>query len=206
MSRAILLPRITGCAGRTRITIRHRVTLSMLRSMACWIKCAPLHAALKEHGNKSPIFSATTIQAALCLFLSNERPDVIFNCCESIMGQSKLEMNVAAMYELFGIPYTGSAPLALGLALDKELAKAIFLAQWYFHAATSTLREDDIEPVDPQLRFPLIVKPVHEDASIGIDAQCDCAGFQRRSKTVCNLFSPNSTKPRLPKNISMDVN
>jgi D-alanine-D-alanine ligase len=127
-------------------------------------------SALREHRHEVIIFSADDDTQKLCSFLSYEQPEVIFNCCESILGQSKLEMNVAALYELFRIPYTGSPPLALGLALEKALAKAVFLANGIPTPRHQLFESDILETIDSQLRFPLIVKPVHEDASIGIDA------------------------------------
>ena len=141
--------------------------------------------ALHEHGHQVSIFSADDNPRRLCSFLGAEKPDVIFNCCESILGQSKLEMNVAAMYELFGIPYTGSPALTLGIALEKALAKSIFVQNdiptpRYQVFESDTLSGTPYNPSPPlpvgkgrvnDMRYPLIVKPVHEDASIGIDAR-----------------------------------
>jgi len=126
-------------------------------------------AALESHGYRVLIFSANDDPSRLCSFLASEKPDLVFNCCESIMGASSLEMSVAAMYELFSIPYTGSGSLALGIALNKRLSKDLFTAN-----GISTPRHTFVLPgervVHPEaLDYPLIVKPVSEDASIGID-------------------------------------
>jgi D-alanine-D-alanine ligase len=95
--------------------------------------------------------------------------DLIFNLTESYAGDDTMDKNIAAYLELLHIPYTGGGPEALYLAQDKSLAKKIF----DFHKiktpdfATSykgrTDHSHDIE-------FPLIVKPVSEDGSIGIDS------------------------------------
>jgi D-alanine-D-alanine ligase len=106
------------------------------------------------------------------------------------MGQSKMEMNVAAMYELFGIAYTGTPTLALGLALDKAMTKSIFVATGVPTPRHQLFHRDD-ERVDSRLRFPLIVKPVHEDASIGIDANSivrDSDSLRRRVHFILNEF------------------
>ena len=126
--------------------------------------------SVEEHGHQVVIFSADDDPKRLCSFLSTEKPDAIFNCCESILGEAKMEMNVAAMYELFGIAYTGSGPLALGTALDKALAKKLFIAHNIPTPRHQLFQSATNEKVDPKLRYPLIVKPVHEDASIGIDS------------------------------------
>ena len=146
-------------------------------------------AALRKYGHDVIIFSADDDPKRLCTFLSVEKPDAIFNCCEAILGESKLEANVAAMYELFGIPYTGSQPLALGLSLDKALAKAVFLANGIPTPRYQLFKGS--EAVDPALRFPLIVKPVHEDASIGIDAKAivrDAEALAARVKFIQTEF------------------
>ena len=154
-------------------------------------------AALNEHGHTVSVFSADDDPGRLCTFLSHERPDVIFNCCESILGQSKLEMNVAAMYELFGIAYTGSPTLTLGIALDKALTKSIFVANGIPTPKHQLFEEQSTRmsplpwKVDTNLRFPLIVKPVHEDASIGIDANAivrDEASLLARVRFILNEF------------------
>jgi D-alanine-D-alanine ligase len=126
--------------------------------------------SVEEHGHEVLIFSADDDPVRLCSFLATEKPEVIFNCCESILGEAKMEMNVAAMYELFGVSYTGSGPLALGVALDKSLAKKLFIAHDIPTPRHQLFQSETFEAIDSSLRYPLIVKPVHEDASIGIDA------------------------------------
>ncbi len=79
------------------------------------------------------------------------------------------------------LPYTGSTALALGLALDKALAKAVFVANGIPTPRHQLFKGS--EALDSALRFPLIVKPVHEDASIGIDAK---AIVRRRSLARCS--------------------
>ena len=126
-------------------------------------------AALRASGHEVTIFSADDDVFRLVQFLEKERPAAIFNCCESIMGKSSLEMNIAALYELFGIPYTGSPALTLAMALDKGLAKSIFIAHGIRTPRHVVFTEPEYAYVAGSLTFPLIVKPIREDASIGID-------------------------------------
>jgi len=149
-------------------------------------------SSLTDHGHQVMVFSADDDAARLCNFLANEKPEVIFNCCESILGQSKLEMNVAAVYELFGIAYTGSPPLALGLALDKALTKSVFESHGIPTPHHYLFEGDPFQNgMAHNLRFPLIVKPVHEDASIGIDANAivhDNAALAKRVRFIQGEF------------------
>ncbi len=154
-----------------------------------------IESALKEQGHHVTIFSADDDTQKLCSFLSAERPEVIFNCCESILGQSKLEMNVAALYELYRISYTGSPPLALALALEKSLAKSVFLANGIPTPKHQLFESNAPNVVDPNLRFPLIVKPVHEDASIGIDSNAivhNEAALMKRVKFIQKEFDQSA--------------
>lgn len=99
--------------------------------------------------------------------LREENPDLILNFCESIEGDSFQEMNAAGLYELLGIPYTGSGPLTLGSCLNKVRTKEILsfhkLNVPPFRVFTS------VEEVSrKKINFPVIAKPIHEDASSGI--------------------------------------
>src|SRR5262245_52366509 len=50
-------------------------------------------------------------------------PSCVFNMCESLGGDARLETAVPTMLELMGIPYTGSPPEALSAALYKDRVK-----------------------------------------------------------------------------------
>jgi D-alanine-D-alanine ligase len=96
------------------------------------------------------------------------KADLIFNLCEEFFGQTRLEMNIAALIELLDLPYTGSSSLVLGLSQDKGKTKAILS---HHHIPTPPYRvwEPGKEDLLTGLSFPLIVKPLCEDASLGID-------------------------------------
>jgi D-alanine-D-alanine ligase len=93
-------------------------------------------------------------------------PHVVLNLCESLAGDARHEALVPAVLDLAGLPYTGSGPLGLGLALQKDRAKALLLAQGVPTPAWRVLSD---EAAEIDLPFPLIVKPSREDASVGID-------------------------------------
>lgn len=95
--------------------------------------------------------------------------ELIFNLCEAAFGKSSFEMNVAALLELYGLEHTGSGPLTLGLALDKGLTKDILNSRDIMTPEYAVLREPPTK-LKRSLKFPLIVKPLREDASIGIDS------------------------------------
>jgi D-alanine-D-alanine ligase len=95
--------------------------------------------------------------------------DLVFNLTESFAGDDTKEMNVAAYLDLLGMRYTGGGPHAHFLAQDKATAKKMFAFHGIktpFSAMSYRGRIDHAHDVS----FPLIVKPVWEDGSIGIDA------------------------------------
>lgn len=147
--------------------------------------------ALAERGYECLMYAAHDA-AALCAFLARERPDAIFNCCEWLSGRADLEMAVAALYDLFGIPYTGSPALTLGLSLDKGLTKRLLQAHGVPTPPWAVVRRRRERARARRLRFPLIVKPLREDASLGVDASAvvaDDAALARRLDFLFAEFS-----------------
>lgn len=96
-------------------------------------------------------------------------PDVVFNLCESINGDNRFEPVLPLLLELEGIAYTGSGPFALGLALRKEKTKEM-LAGRGVPVPRGELVTSAKAAARLVLRFPLIVKPAREDASVGISS------------------------------------
>lgn len=93
----------------------------------------------------------------------------IFNLCEGALCKSTFEMHVAALLELYGARFTGNGPLTLGLALDKGLTKDILYRRGVPTPGYAVMPGPP-DRLDAGLSFPLIVKPLREDASVGIDS------------------------------------
>ena len=95
------------------------------------------------------------------------RAQLIFNLCEEFHGQSRLEMNVAALLELLNIPFTGSSALVLGLSQDKGKTKSI-LGHYGIPTPRYVVWPPGEKVTASRLKKPLFVKPLREDASLGI--------------------------------------
>src|SRR5437660_12108265 len=54
-----------------------------------------------------------------------EPPDLVFNFAEGSGISRSREARVPAVCEMLGIPYTGSDPLALAVALDKDMTRRV---------------------------------------------------------------------------------
>jgi D-alanine-D-alanine ligase len=126
-----------------------------------------LHEALEQEGHEVRLVPADASVHHLIRRIDEAAPDLVFNVAESFDGRSALESNIAALLNLLGLRYTGSSPAGLILAGDKSLAKKILGFHGIRSPRFATLYRGTLDSTD-ELRFPLIVKPPQEDASLGI--------------------------------------
>ncbi len=112
--------------------------------------------------------------------LAGVEADLLFNLVEGFGDDDTKEPHVAAYYDLVGLRYTGSGPRGLALAMDKALAKKVFA----FHQVPTPMfatvyrgRTDWAHDIE----FPVIVKPMREDGSIGI-------GFSALASSIKELM------------------
>jgi len=101
--------------------------------------------------------------------LMKDDSDLIFNLCESLGGNNQHEQHVAAILEVLAKRFTGAGSIGLTLAQDKELSKKLFQFHGIRYPRFSCMDAGKVEWSD-ELEFPLFVKPLNEDASIGIDS------------------------------------
>ena len=96
-------------------------------------------------------------------------PDIIFNFVESLEGNANYESFIAGIYELLNFYYTGSTSLCLGNCLIKSRTKQILNSHGIPTPNYSVLNyKKQINEDSFNLKFPLILKLLKEDASIGI--------------------------------------
>jgi D-alanine-D-alanine ligase len=98
-------------------------------------------------------------------------PDVIFNFVESIDGVASYEYCLAGLFEMLGFDFTGNLPASLGNCLNKARAKTILRSFGINTPASTIIKLEQSEIFDSEnfhLNFPVILKLLNEDASIGI--------------------------------------
>lgn len=126
---------------------------------------ASIVAALRERGHDAFGFC---VREDHLQELQQLECDLAFNLVDDgLNNDSRLEPHLPALLDVFGIPYTGGDFLSLALTLDKALTKEIL---GYHGVATPEFQIFAAagEPLREGLDWPLIVKPLHEDASIGV--------------------------------------
>jgi D-alanine-D-alanine ligase len=114
-------------------------------------------------------------------------PDMIFNLCEGFNGKAGLEMHVAALLELVEVPFTGNSAKTLGIAQDKSITKRLLTSEG-IPTPRWTLYTGEIPLQTQGLRFPLIVKPSREDASLGISRENVIEQREKLESVVQKLY------------------
>lgn len=122
--------------------------------------------SLKERGLSVRRLGISNDIDGLLEGLRSHAPDVVFNLYEGLASWGNTEVYVAGILEWLKIPFTGSPTLPLMLCRSKPLTKSLLLGAGLPTARFFTVDSPQVSPHD--LGWPLIVKPAHEDGSIGI--------------------------------------
>jgi D-alanine-D-alanine ligase len=96
------------------------------------------------------------------------KPHIAFNLLEEFDGVAVYDQNVVSYLELLHVPYTGCNPRGLMLARDKVLSKKLFSFHRIPFPDFMVVPQGRMVKRPAWLAFPLIVKSVTEEASLGI--------------------------------------
>ena len=119
--------------------------------------------------------------------LTQQKPDLIFNLVESFGEDNTKEPHVAAYYDLLGLPYTGSGPRGLTLAMDKAVAKKILGFHNVVSPKFAVFWRGRLDWDAHDVAFPVIVKPLREDGSIGIGFNALVANIKELMERIDEL-------------------
>ncbi len=125
-------------------------------------------ASLRAAGHAGRLFPLDRDVAKTLRKLKLYRPECIFNLVESVAGHAALHPCAAALWELIGVPHTGSPSWTLDHTTDKALTKTLLADAGIATAEWATCREMSADAWR-RVPGPWILKPAMEDASIGID-------------------------------------
>ena len=125
--------------------------------------------------------------------LDRERPDLVFNLCESLCGIARNELAVPAVLDLHGIAYTGSDTMGLGMALFKPRTKDVLIGRGIATPPYRVLANHaDIDRVAAEaLDYPWFLKLANEDASVGIteaNVAADGPALAARARAILAEF------------------
>ncbi|WP_158742082.1 D-alanine--D-alanine ligase [Acidisphaera sp. L21] len=92
-------------------------------------------------------------------------PDVVFNALHGRFGE---DGSIQGVLDWLGIPYTHSGVRASAIAMDKQAAKALFVAAGLPVAKGRVMPVAELLDADP-MPLPYVIKPVNEGSSVGVE-------------------------------------
>jgi D-alanine-D-alanine ligase len=129
-----------------------------------------VRAALNTLGHEVTLLAVHDELAEVRRAVEEGKPDIVFNLLEEFQGSVLFDHHVVSFLELLRAKYTGCGPRGLVLARDKALSKAI--------AAHHRIRAPGFAVIKRsrgvrklrlrRLAYPLIVKSLTADSSLGI--------------------------------------
>ncbi len=130
-------------------------------SLASGANCAQ---ALREAGYTVETLDAGAELGSFIAELKTQKPDVVFNALHGRFGE---DGNIQGVLNLLKIPYTHSGLMASALAMDKPVAKRLFVAAGLRVPEGRLLTRAQVMAGDPMPR-PYVVKPFNEGSSVGV--------------------------------------
>jgi D-alanine-D-alanine ligase len=100
--------------------------------------------------------------------IEDHRPHIAFNLLEEFHGYSLYDQHVVSYLELMKQPYTGCNPRGLTLAHDKALSKKILAYHRILVPGFAVFPSNRKVRRPSRLKFPLLVKSISEEGSVGI--------------------------------------
>lgn len=123
---------------------------------------------LRRAGHEVRALGLSDNLADLRQALTDWRPNVAFNLLEEFQGIVSYDQHMVAFLELMRQPYTGCNPRGLMISRDKALAKQILMYHRIPTPRFAVFPKGQRYRLPKKLMFPLFVKSVSDDASLGI--------------------------------------
>jgi len=125
-------------------------------------------AALAQLGHASEYLAIFDDLDLLRRKLESFEPDVIFNLADQFKNNRAFDQNIVSFLELYGVPFTGCGSTGLTLCKHKAISKKI-LGYHRIRVPEFTVVARGKRAARPaRLKFPILVKPLKEEASYGI--------------------------------------
>ena len=154
-----------------------------------------IFAALEKAGHEPSYVQLDGNDSKLFAVAKNDA-DLIFNLVDSYGGDDSKDLHIPAFLDLINVKYTGSGPHGLLLAQDKSLAKKIIGFHGVNTPFSAVVHRGRVDYAH-DIKFPLIVKPVAEDGSIGINVNSVVGSVKELMERIHDLHEQFSESPVL---------
>jgi len=143
------------------------------KEIAAWAHTEPemeyqVADALRHNGHEVFLVGVRNDVQYMVDELARFVPDLVFNAVEQFHGRASLDYVLPSLLDAEGYHYTGSPPLGLLVTRNKAMSKKVLAYHGISVPDFVTYHTADEVREAPNLRFPLIVKPLETDASQGI--------------------------------------
>ena len=133
-----------------------------------WAAEAHVIGALEALGHEVRTLGVWDEPAMIIDEIKTNPPDVVFNLTEHFNEVSAYDRNVAGLLEMMDVPHTGSSPTGLTLCKNKGMAKEL-LTYHKIRVPNFVIFPPRAAIKRPKnLKFPLFIKPLKEEGSVGI--------------------------------------
>ena len=133
-----------------------------------WKTEAGVLAALRDLGHTVEHLALFDDLDLLRQKLQSFAPDLIFNLADQFRNNRAFDQHIVSILAMYGVPFTGCGSTGLTLCKHKGISKKI-LSYHRIHTPAFVIIARGRRIARPrQLRFPILVKPLKEEASLGI--------------------------------------
>jgi len=133
-----------------------------------WETEANVMAALKELGHVPEHLAIFDDVDLVRQKMESFQPDVLFNLVEQFKNNPGFDQNIVSLLEMQGVPFTGCGSTGLTLCKHKGISKKILGHHGIPTPNFVVIPRGQRIGGPRKLKFPILVKPVKEEASYGI--------------------------------------
>ncbi len=171
-----------GIVYCTSDTIQTGRELEKLADLEILEVAGAVHEALERQGHRTEEVDLRIHPLEdLCQF------NWIFNLVETVYGFPLKDYEITSAIEAMGIPFTGCSSKVLKSCNDKSLTKSILRKRNLLTPRYEVLKPG--ERITSRLGFPLIVKPMKEDGSVGISKNSVVTSLESLSEKVKEIHA-----------------
>jgi D-alanine-D-alanine ligase len=139
---------------------------------------------LRKMGHEVQVLGVSDDLQPIRRLVEGWQAQIVFNLLMEFQDIGAYQAHVASYLELLGVPFTGCNPLGILLTRDKALCKKILRYHRIPTARFGVFPVGRKVRVRRDLRYPLIVKSIDEEASLGISQKSVVSDEQRLRERV----------------------
>ena len=139
-----------------------------------WKTEKAVFSALKKLGHEAKPFPIFNRISPLVAELRRHPPDILVNLADSFNNRREHDADLAGLFELCGVHYTGCPPVALTMCRNKAFAKRILAPHRIKVPRSLIFPRGKKGPSLKNFRFPAFVKPLGQEGSDGISRDSFC--------------------------------